>query len=168
MACVAAIIASFVAAGCTGPGVSGDNGGQPPSASETEPAPSSPITERMGEYDEFQFWSSGREIDVPGLSGSLGVRVFEPLQDMYDLGFVGIAPLEEYCIVAFSTTGADPEAGTLSLAILSRYNLTYEAYMVDVHPSEMSDALDDQREVCAGLEWPEEEGGSTDTAPYVA
>lgn len=160
----------MIIAGCTGPGVSDvdANGGQPPSTHEPEPAQSSPITERLDGYDEFELWSSGKEVEVEGLSESLGVRVFEPWQDRYDLGFVGVATLEDFCIVAFSTTGADLEAGNLSLAVLSRYNTAYEAYRVDVKPSEVRHLLDDQREVCAGLEWREEWGSSTVAAPYDA
>lgn len=167
LACVAAI--AVLITGCTaGAGASDGSDRQLPSISEPEPtqAQSSPITERLGGYDEFENWSSGE--DAEGLSESLGIRVFEPGQDMRDLGFIGIAQLEEFCVVAFSTTGANLEAGNLSLVVMSRYNIEYEMYAVDVHPGEVPDLLAGQRGVCAGREWREEWGNPMGPALLVA
>lgn len=165
LACVAAIV--LLITGCTaGAGTSDGNGGQLPSISETEPAQPNPITERLGDYDEFENWSSGEEAE--GLSESLGISVFEPRQYMHDLGFIGIAPLGDFCIVAFSTTGANSEMGNISVVILSRYNIEYEMYAVDVHPGEVPDLLAGQRGVCAGREWREEWGDPMGSALVVA
>ena len=129
MACVAAIALS----GCS------------------EDAVSVALSEAVEDIDELDHWTNGET--VPGMAAvgqRIGVDIMLPYKSYYDLGYVGVAPLESQCIVAFSLIGSSPEEGVLSAVVMSRfsYKLDTEA-LKSATLSEIGEFVDSQRAQCA-------------------
>ena len=103
-------------------------------------------------YDEWELSAIDETIpEMEAMAEQFGVdKIVSPNSARFNKGFVGYSQLENYCVVGFMTTGANPDAETLSVTVMSRYNQTLTTVSPDVAVSDIRALLDELRPICRG------------------
>lgn len=101
-------------------------------------------------YDEWSNWATSQV--VPGMSQAAQLwgldAIVVPQQGYLDQNFIGVAKFQQFCVVAFSTDGADTGSGHISMVILSRYNSYFTVTETDIPPKKLKVDLDSWSNVC--------------------
>jgi hypothetical protein len=87
-----------------------------------------------------------------------------PIADRVDEGWVGVAPLEQYCIITFRTVGTEPATDMLAAAVLSRYNVRLTILIGGGTPKQLKPGIDKARAYCKTATPPELPSQTTTTA----
>lgn len=79
------------------------------------------------DYDEVVNWTNGDVlVEAQSFADQVGLEaILVPYESYVDLGYIGVSPLEDGCIVAFSQVGADLDRGEMSYVVLSRFDLDF-------------------------------------------
>ena len=141
--CVAALTV-----GC-GTQVAGPNtGSELPAISNTTPAG----------YDRWQEMNGGTT-DIPemaDMADAYGLGMLNWPSETYaeqqsPLGTaVGVALLEDYCVVAVHSPQEEQEQGLVNVTVMSRFNETYAAEQLELTPEDVRSMLDQHRPFCSG------------------
>ncbi len=149
LACVAAF-ATACSSGSADP-----KGAASPTSSEQgtlspskPPASTAPVT--PSGYDELKNWSTGEtDASMTAVGKIMGVdNLTFPAADYVDAGWVGVAPFEQYCIIAFRSVGKQPAKDMLGVAVLSRYNTRLDILIEPGTPQQLKPAINKAREYC--------------------
>lgn len=134
MACVAAITLSLTACAV-----------QPDVVFVTPSPTQAPSQELPAGYDELENWTNGEILaGFDDLSSVIGVpEIMIPYASYVDEGFIGVAPLETSCIVAFSSIASDAANGnSVSIAVLSRFDESLTEVVPGVALEDVKDVID--------------------------
>ncbi len=103
------------------------------------------------EYDELVNWSSGETIpEMVAVGKMMGLGdIYIPNADFVNKGFVGVAPLETHCVVAFHGTMEEvQQTGRLSVDVMSRFSLDFDVVQPNATLDEIKALIDEMRPSC--------------------
>jgi hypothetical protein len=81
------------------------------------------------------------------LLGLTGIEV--PQKSYFDLGYVGVAKLEKYCMVALMDGKGTPPNETVTVVIMSRYDSTLDEARIHMLATDVKRYVDSFRPRCA-------------------
>lgn len=136
--CVAALTAS----GC---------GTQSPETSSTQelPAVSENIPSGYDRWDELDGGPSGIP-EMDDLARAYGLEQISLPTESHLKDYMGVAQLEDYCVVGFHSPEEAQESGLMDVAILSRLNEAYTIVLPALPPENVRMMLDKYRPFCSG------------------
>jgi len=146
---------AVLATACTSEGADPQGSASPTTSSQdstSSPAQPSPTatsgTSTPSGYDELANWSSGDSDPSMTATGKLmGVgNLTFPRPGYVDMGWVGVAPFEKYCIIAFHSVDNKPDQ--LAAAVLSRYNTRMTITIQPGTPQQLKSDIDTVRVYC--------------------
>lgn len=143
VACVAVIV---VLSGCTAA-----DAARSPEMPSSAPQQQKTVPAMPEEYDELVNWSSGETIpEMVAVGTMMGLGdIYIPNVDFVDMGYVGIAPLETHCVVAFHGTMEEAQrTGRLSVDVMSRFNLDFDVVLPNATLDEIKAFIDEMRPSC--------------------